>query len=77
MDKTRFSPVFHAIGKEDEVFDVEPAVSFDQQLKRIGIESRLILEGKGPSFDMIAEAGDEVNLSVIMPAVDFAEISYR
>jgi hypothetical protein len=33
-----------------------------------------VVEGKGHSFDMKMEVGDEIYVSVTLPAVDFAEM---
>jgi acetyl esterase/lipase len=75
-EKVRYPPVFQAMGTEDEAFDISQALSFDEQLKRSGVESKLmVLEGLGHSFDIKAEVGSEIHLSVIVPAVNFAEAS--
>jgi len=64
------------VGTEDEAFDISQVISFDQQLQKHGVASKLnIAEGLGHSFDMKAEVGGEVHVSVIKPAVDFAEES--
>jgi acetyl esterase/lipase len=73
VDEVRFPPVFQAIGTEDEVFDISQVLSFDKKLEKRGTSSKVcVVEGKGHSFDMKTEVGDEIYISVILPAVDFA-----
>lgn len=75
VDDIRYPPVFQAMGTEDEVFDISQVLSFNKKLKERGVESKVcVVEGKGHSFDMKGEIGDEIYLSVIVPAVNFAEL---
>ena len=44
------------------------------KLKGMGLEGKICaIEGEGHSFDMKIEIGDEIYVSVVLPAVDFAE----
>lgn len=74
VNKIRYPPIFQGIGTENEVFHISQALSFDMKLKGMGLESKVCaIEGEGHSFDMKIEIGDEIYVSVILPAVDFAE----
>ena len=74
MEKIRYPPVFRAMGTEDKAFDISQVAYFDQQLKRYGVESKLIVvEGMGHSFDMKAEVSGEIHASVIVSTINFAE----
>ena len=74
VKKIRYPPVFRAIGTEDEAFDISKVAYFDQQLKRYGVESKLIVvEGMGHSFNIKAEVSGETHASVIVPTINFAE----
>jgi len=73
-ERIKYPPVFQAIGTEDEAFEVSQITLFDEKLKKAGVESAaVVVEGAHHSFDMAAELGDEIHLSVIVPAVSFVE----
>ena len=75
VNEIQYPPVFQSMGTEDEVFHISQVLSFDMKLKGMGVESKVcVVEGKGHSFDMKIEVGDEIYASVIVPAVDFTEM---
>jgi dipeptidyl aminopeptidase/acylaminoacyl peptidase len=74
VNKIRYPPIFQGMGTEDEVFHISQVLSFDIKLREMGLESKVCaIEGEGHSFYMKIEVGDEIYVSVILPAVDFAE----
>lgn len=72
-DDIQYPPVFQAMGTEDEVFDISQVHSFDLKLKEKGVKSKVVVvTGKGHSFDMKVDVGDEIYGFVILPAMEFA-----
>lgn len=39
VEKIQYPPVYQAMGAEDEAFDISQVISFDQQLKRYGVQA--------------------------------------
>lgn len=70
--KVRYPPVYMVIGTEDEVFDTSHVTEFDAALKKRGIESRAaVVPGARHAFNAWANVGDEVEVKIIKPAVEW------
>lgn len=70
--KVTYPPIFQIIGTEDEMFEVSPLAEFDAALKERAIESMTVLvPGVGHAFDAWVDVGDEANVKIIKPAVEW------